>query len=123
MRVFHGAFISRQGPVMEKRDDHFVLYDESMRQSVSHLLAFLTPIKLTLVQISVPMEDVQKILIYQDASQATKEIHYLWQDEPCAIGNFIQVTGDCSHCGKEGFITAISKCSGTTVYDFCQHVD
>ena len=59
---------------MEKRDDHFVLYDESMRQSVGHLLAFLTPIKLTLVQISVPMEDVQKILIYQDASRATKEI-------------------------------------------------
>ena len=65
------------------------------------------------------MEDVQKILIYQDASRAMKEIRRLWQDEPCAIGNFIQVSGDCPHCGKEGFITAISKCGGTAVYDFC----
>ena len=63
-------------------------------------------------------EDVQKVLIYQDASQAVKEIRLPWQDEPCAIGDFIQVSGDCPHQSKEGFITAISKYGGTTVYDF-----
>ena len=65
------------------------------------------------------MEDVQKVLIYQDASRAMKEIRCLWQDEPCAIGDFIQVSGDCPHHSKEGFTTAISKCGGTAVYDFC----
>lgn len=63
-------------------------------------------------------EDVQKVLICQDTSRATKEIRRLWQDEPCAIGDFIQVSGDCPHHGKEGFITAISECGGTAVYDF-----
>ena len=64
-------------------------------------------------------EDVQKVLIHQDASQAVKEICRPWQDEPCAIGNFIQVSGDCPHQDKEGFITTISECGGTAVYDFC----
>ena len=63
-------------------------------------------------------EDVQKVLIYQDVSWAVKEIRRPWQDEPCAIGDFIQVSGDCPHQGKEGFITAISECGGTAVYDF-----
>ena len=35
VRVFRGTFMSQQGPVMEKHDDHLVLYDESMQQSVS----------------------------------------------------------------------------------------
>ena len=32
--------MSQQGPVMEKRDDHLVLYDENMRESVGRLLSF-----------------------------------------------------------------------------------
>ena len=58
------------------------------------------------------------MLIQQDLSRAVKDIRRPWQDEPCSIGDFIQVSADSYHKDKEGIIVFVNGDQDDVTYNF-----
>lgn len=53
--------------------------------------------------------DVQKVLVQQDPSCATNQIHQPWQDKPFSLGDFIQVSTKSHHKGKEVIVMNVKN--------------
>lgn len=69
------------------------------------------------VQVTVSTADVQKVLIHQDPSRAAIQIRRPWQDKPFSLGDFIQVSAESYHKGKEGFVTNVKNDGDDVIYD------